>query len=133
MKLFKSNGVLKYEDASQYKYKLILEVDRGIYFFYRSLIPKWIQTSPQKYAPHISIVRKEQPTNLEHWGKYEGEQIEFEYSNEIHHGQYYWWLNAFSCRLEEIRLELGLPVSSEYTVPPEGYVKNFHITLGNVK
>jgi hypothetical protein len=28
---------------------------------------------------------------------------------------------------------LGLPVSSEYTLPPEGFVKCFHMTIGNFK
>lgn len=132
MELFKSTGRLKY-DMAEYGYKLIVEADRGLAAYYKSLIPKWIETKPQKYPAHISVVRKEAPSNLEVWGKYDGESIEFTYSNIVHRGQVYFWLNVFCTRLEEIRLELGLPVSSEYTKPPDGWVKCFHLTLANCK
>jgi hypothetical protein len=70
---------------------------------------------------------------MEVWGKYEGQEIDFSYENVIHSGTVYYWLNAFSTKLEEIREELGLPVSSQYTLPPEGFVKCFHITIANQK
>jgi hypothetical protein len=127
MNLYKSTGILRYGHE-----KLIVEVDPGISAFYKSLIPKCYILNPQKYAPHISVVRHEQP-NMENWGKYDGQPVEFFYSNIVHRGTVYWWLNAFSNRLEEIRLELGLPVSSPYTRPPDGFEKCFHITLGNSK
>lgn len=128
--LHKSKGTLRY---SHIGLKLILEVDPNIVCFYRSLIPKHITINPQKYAPHISVVRHENKLNMEYWRKYEGEQVEFEYSNYIHSGTVYWWLNAFSTRLEEIRVELGLYIHDKYTQPPDGYLKCFHITLGNNK
>ena len=131
--LHKSKGLLRYSNAGDVGLKLILDVDPEIARFYRSLIPKYIITNPQKYTPHISVVRHEHSINMEYWGKYENEQIEFEYSNHIHNGTVYWWLNAFSTRLEEIRVELGLYVHDKYTQPPEGYLKTFHITLGNTK
>jgi hypothetical protein len=133
MELYKSVGGLSYSHIAEYGYRLVVDVDPGIVSYYRSLIPKYYDWRPQMYAAHISVVRKEIPINLDYWGKYQGEQIEFEYSGIIHRGQVYWWLNAFSVRLEEIRKELGLLVSSEYTKPPEGYLKCFHITLGNMK
>lgn len=126
--LFKSDGILHYGST-----KLIVKVDPGIAYFYRSLIPKSIDIDPQKYKPHISVVRNETPVNMENWGKYENEKVEFSYSPIIHNGQVYWWINVFSIELEEIRLELGLPVSSQYTQPPDGFIKCFHITLGNCK
>ena len=130
--LHKSKGKLHYSHAGDAGFKLIVEVDPGIASLYRALIPPYIQLNPQRYAAHISVVRHEHTIN-EHWGKYEGEEIDFEYDTHIHHGKVYWWLNAFSTRLEEIRIELGLPVSSEYTRPPDSYLKVFHITLGNTK
>jgi len=133
MLLHKSNGTLRYSHAGDVGFKLILEVDPGIASFCREMIPKYIILNPQRYAPHISVVRYEHSIKMEHWGKYEGEQVEFEYNNYIHNGRVYWWINAFSTRLEEIRVELGLPVSSEYTRPPNSYQKVFHITLGNTK
>ena len=117
----------------QNSYKLIVEADQGISDFYRALIPKYYYAKPQKYPAHISVVRKEVPVNLENWGKYEGEKIEFFYQSYIHIGTVYFWLNVFCCRLEEIRLELGLPVDSPYTLPPEGFNKCYHMTIGNKK
>lgn len=133
MLLHKSKGTLLYSHASDTGFKLILDVEHSIAYFYRSLIPKYIILNPQKYAPHISVVRHEDSINMEFWGKYQGEQVEFEYSSHIHNGTVYWWLNAFSTRLEEIRVELGLYVHDKYTQPPDGYLKCFHITLANCK
>lgn len=131
--LHKSKGPLRYSLTENAGYKLIVEVDPGISSLYRALVPKYIELNPQRYAPHISVVRREVPPNLEAWGKYEGELVDFEYTSHIYNGKVYWWLNAFSERLEAIRVELGLPVSSEYTRPPDGYMKCFHITIGNQK
>jgi hypothetical protein len=126
--LFVSQGELHYEQK-----KIIVVVDPEIVRFYRSLIPKWIYVAPQMYPPHISVVSKETPQFMEFWGKYEQQKVEFSYSQTIRHGQVYWWLNAFSTRLEAIRSELGLSVVEEYTRPPIGFTKTFHISLGNNK
>jgi hypothetical protein len=131
--LFTSTGILRYSHNDEYGYRLVMDVDRDLANYYRGLIPKWIKTNPQKYPPHVSIVRKEVPKNLSVWGKYEGDSVEFTYSNVVHGGTVYYWMNVFSERLEEIRVELGLPVSSQYTLPPEGFVKCFHMTIGNLK
>jgi hypothetical protein len=85
------------------------------------------------YPAHISVVRKEVPPVLSAWEKYQNEPINFNYSPEIHFGSVYIWLNVFSTELEAIRRELGLPVSSQYTLPPEGFVKCFHCSIGNFK
>jgi hypothetical protein len=97
------------------------------------MLPKSISTNRQLYKAHISVVRKEVPHNMDVWGKYEGQEIDFKYDNVIYSGNGYYWLNAFSVKLEEIRLELGLPVESLYTMPPDGFRKCFHITIGNKK
>lgn len=131
--LHKSSGILRYSHAGDAGFKLIVEVDPGIASLYRALIPKYVELNGTRYAPHISVVRREHTVNMEYWAKYDGQSVDFEYDTHIHHGTVYWWLNAFSTRLEEIRVELGLPVSSEYTRPPDGFVKCFHITLGNTK
>jgi hypothetical protein len=85
------------------------------------------------YDPHITLVRNEIPELLENWDKYSGKEISFLYSNLIHNDEKYWWLNCFSKKLERIRLELGLPVSSPYTLPPSGFYQCFHSTLANNK
>lgn len=130
--MYSSSGYLIYEiDNSGHKLNVI--VDRDLSNYYRALIPKYIDVQPQKYPPHISVVRKETPIHLDKWNCYNGEEVEFFYDGIIRFGQVYCWLNVFCVRLEEIRLELGLPVSSIYTKPPEGFIKCFHMTLGNFK
>lgn len=131
MRWFQSSGPLQYSRTDDGGYRLVLAVDPGIVSLYRALIPKYHNVQKQAYPPHISIVRHETPN--EHWGKYENEVVEFTYGNHIYHDEVYWWLNAYSNRLEEIRLELGLPVDSPYTRPPDGMKRTFHITLGNTK
>lgn len=132
--LYESSGPLRYSQGN-FGYRLVVDVDKELAEYYRSLIPKWISTNKQMYPPHITVVRcyKELPVNLKPWGKYEGEIINFQYENIVHSGKVYFWLNVFCKRLEVVRAELGLPVTSEYTRPPEGYLKCFHCTIGNIK
>ena len=138
VKLFRSVGTLHYDHVPGYGYRLVLNIDKGIGLFYKSLIPKWFQVNGQRHDPHISIVRNEIPVNLEAWGKYEGEKIEFLYDSYLFKGTKYWWLDCFSTRLEEIREELGLSIDSSalpagYRTPLEGFRKVFHTTVANHK
>ena len=112
-----------------------MEVDPGIAMFYRSLIPKYLPCNGTRYAPHVMVVReeKEEPVNKAAWGKYEGARVPFLYSPVVHQGKVYYWLNVFCVRLEDIRIELGLPAVSQYTLPPEGFKKFFHCTIANTK
>lgn len=128
-----STGVLRYSYAEDYGYKLVLNIDQQISEYYRSLLPKWIKSNRQLYPAHVSIVRKEVPTNLGYWGRYEGEEVEFSYTHEIFFSEVYCWLNVFCNRLELIRMELGLPISSPFTRPPAGFLKCFHTTIANFK
>ncbi len=129
--LHTSTGILRYGSD----YRLVLAADQGIVEFYRSLIPKAYYVQPSRWRAHITVVRtgKEVPEILDVWGRYEGEEVEFVYSPEIHEGEVYFWLNVFCKRLEDIRKELGLSVVSRYTLPPEGFTKCFHMTIGNKK
>lgn len=126
--LHTSLGTLLYSND-----KLIVEIDKQITDYYLSLLPKHISFNRQMYAPHISVVRNEDPLNKDLWSKYQGKEIEFYYSPAIHFGQVYFWLNVFCKELENIRQELGLPVHSKITIPPEGFLQCFHTTLGNFK
>jgi hypothetical protein len=127
--MFKSTGTLQYYRES---YKLIVTVDPGIAEYYRALIPKYIVFNKPMYDPHISVIRKETVPNLELWGKYHGQDFEFEYENYIYSSANYLWLNVYSEELENIRLELGLTKTSEITRSPDGRHK-FHMTIGNFK
>ena len=132
MKSYPSDGHLRYSRTDDGGYKLIVEVHPTITAFYRTLVPRAIRLNMQRYPPHISVVRKEIPVNLDAWGKYEGEVVDFEYGSDIMHDDTYYWLNVYSPRLHEIRVELGLPPSSEWSRPPDG-ADCFHSTIGNVK
>lgn len=127
--MFQSTAIIRYFDNPC---KVVAEVDPEIVEYYRWLVPKWINLQRQKYAPHISVVRKEQP-QMNRWREYEGKEVEFQYSGEVQFGKVYAWLNVYSKVLEQLRLTLGLSASSEITRPPEGYDWSFHITIGNFK
>jgi hypothetical protein len=106
--LFKSTGILRYSNDP---YRLVLDVDPEISRYYRSMVPKIHVLNPQKFAPHVTVVRAEHevPLQLDAWGRYEGESVDFEYEPTIYHGTIYFWLNVFCTRLEDIRKELCLP------------------------
>jgi hypothetical protein len=129
--MFESQGKLHYSIVKYHK--LIVEVDSEIVRYYRAMMPKYVQSQPQMHRPHISVTRHERIPNLDFWGKYEGELVKFYYDGIIHEDTVYYWLNCFCGRLEEIRVELGLSVHSQYTEPPEGFKKVFHITISNKK
>jgi hypothetical protein len=131
--MFKATGILSY-DASD-SYRLTVEVNHQLAAYYRSLIPKYLRAKPPRWPAHITVVRpiKETPVKLEHWGKYHGEKVEFLYEPYVHFGKMYYWLNILCKELEDIRLELGLPVVSPYTLPPDGFGKYFHCTIANCK
>ncbi len=114
-------------------YKAVVFVDEGIYHYYRALIPHTQKPqNGQRHPPHISVVRKQIPTNLAAWGKYEGQPISFQYENIIRFGSVYCWLNVYSKELEDILVELGIPPHNPITAPPDGR-RCFHITIGNNK
>lgn len=70
--------------------------------------------------------------NKEYWGKYDKKLIKYYYDGVIHHCKVYYWLDAYSVELEEMRLELGLDLYN-FGQQPDYYRKRFHFTLGNVK
>lgn len=125
--IFSGIGTLRYAGGNTNKW-LVLDVDQGISDFYRAMVPKSQFIRPQMYPAHITVVRlgREEIEDYEFWGKYDGEQVPFTYSNEIKQAGPYYFLDAWSPRLEEIRTELGLPnIRSGYSA--------FHITIGNQK
>ncbi len=122
---YQSTGTLRYSGND----KLNLEIDGGIAQYYLKMIPKWIDKQPQAYRPHITVVRGfgiEIPTNRDAWGKYEGEEVPFEYEGHVYYKEPYFYLKVNSKRLEEIRQELGLPRTREKYM-------GFHVTIANSK
>ena len=119
----------------------ILKVDREITRYYRWWIGRhlWGRTAIQEdwlclpsWDAHVSMVRGEKPRkNLDWWGKYEGEQVEFRYAHyprqttmedrERRHAKDgdFWFVNVECPRIDEIRQELGLRTHYRY-----------HLTVG---
>lgn len=115
--------------------RVIAEIDQSICDYYRSLIPKYFNAIGQRYGAHITIVRthKETPTILDYWGKHEGRVICFQYASCIHFDGRYFWLNAYSEEIGEIRKELGLPKFRDDSVFGGVVRSEYHITIANIK
>lgn len=129
--MFTSTGRLEY-----YKnpLKLIVKVDPEIsrYYFEQATKIAHIDLNRQRYAAHISVVRREKPLNMRLWNKYHNQLVEFNYEHYLYNNHVYYWLNAWSEQLELIREELGLARVSEFTRGPDNRHR-WHITIGNVK
>lgn len=117
-----SKGIFRYGPGV----RAVVEADEGIASTYRALIPKYIRHNPPRYPAHISVVRHEQPLNMEAWLKHEGEEIEFEYEDVHVWDELYMWLNVRCPRVEEIRTELGL-------APYPWWRNGYHLTIANFK
>lgn len=127
--MYTYTGTLRYFITGNGRYRLTIELDTDFGDYYRNFIPKWKVARSPKYKPHITLVRtgKEYPTNLEMWGKHEGESIEFQYTPYIYEDETYFWMSAWSDQAVEIRKALGLP--------PFRFIdsKSYHITIANKK
>ena len=128
---FQSNAIIKYGPGI----KVIAEIDQEISNFYRSLIPKYYCVKSQAYTAHITIVRlhKETPIKMENWGKHEGRIISYYYSPIVQNDDTYFWLNAYSEEIGDVREELGLPRFRDDTIYGGIKRNEYHITIGNCK
>jgi hypothetical protein len=122
----KSVGALHYSIEPLVGHKLIVSADQELVEYYRALLPRSMPVNQQRHPAHISVIRRVVPHELSSWGKYEGEPVEFEYSNIVEWDERYCWLPVSCPRLEAIRIELGL----EARVP---WRNGFHMTIGNFK
>jgi hypothetical protein len=134
MALVSATGVFRYSLDPQGP-KLIVALGRDFGAYYRSLVPDWMPIQGTRFPPHVTVCRagRDKDPNMAHWGKYEGQQVRFEYVPYIHVGRDYFWLEVFCDRLEEVRIELDLTPVREWTKPPGGRVRCFHTTIGNNK
>lgn len=96
---------------------------------YYKLIPKWKNAQPQKYDPHITIVRKNieqvKQKKMSQWGTWDGLPVKISYDPRIRFNDKYYWMDAWSDDIVSIRRYLGLP---DYR-----FEDKFHITVGNTK
>lgn len=96
----------------------IVRVDPEITRLLRWWVQKeyFVDLNQQPWEPHITIVRGEMPrANREAWGKYAGELVTFEYAQNPRKTKggkndqgWFWFVDVYSERIQEIRAELGL-------------------------
>lgn len=129
--MYESQAIIKYGP----NIRVIAEIDQNIGDYYRSLIPKYYYARGLRYQSHITIVRtnKETPTKMEFWGKHEGRVISFQYDPYIHFDRTYFWLNAYSEEIGEIREELGLSKFRDDRAFGGVLRNEYHITIANIK
>lgn len=129
--MYESTGILEYNDDYT---RLVLRIDQAIADYYLSLIPKYRNVIRQRHDAHITIVRSGRDiiVNKECWKKYDKSIIKYYYDGIIRHGKIYYWMDAYSVELEDIRLELGLELYN-FDDKVSEYRKRFHFTIGNVK
>ncbi len=126
--MFQSTGKLIYDPYARIKqapYWVILKTDEELVRYYQNWIKQHFDVGFEKtvWGSHISAIRGEEPTNKEFWGKYKNEKIDFTYTNNIYRKHWFFCVEAYSQRLEDIREELGLS-----RLPKTG----FHITIGRL-
>jgi hypothetical protein len=127
--VYKSTGSLIYDPHARIKaapYWCILRCDEGIIDYYKYWIRRHFDVKFEKtvWGSHISVNRGVQPPNKKLWGKHKGEVVSFTYTNRIYRvNNWFYCVDAYSQRLEEIRTELGLAKT-----PPYG----FHLTIARI-
>ena len=126
--MFTASGKLIYDPKARIKpapWWLILKTDKGLMEYYQHWIKQHYDVGFEKtvWGSHISVIRGDEPLNKEAWGKYNNEVIPFTYTNRIYRVHWFFCVDAYSPRLEEIRAELGLPKLPKY---------GFHITIGRL-
>lgn len=126
--MFNSTGHLIYDPyarISQDPWWLILKTDKGLMEYYQHWIKRHYDVTFENtvWGSHISVVRGQKPPNEKAWGKYKNEKISFTYSNRIYRAHWFYCVDVYSDRLEEIREELGLPKQPKH---------GFHLTIGRI-
>jgi hypothetical protein len=126
---FSSNGKITYDPKKGKVFEpwwAILECDNEILRYYKWLLLKEgieIQKG-SLWGAHITWIRGEEPHNKSFWGKYDGIEIEFRYSNFLRYdnGRHV-WLDVYCPKFNEMREELGLqPLRS----------MSLHLTIGRL-
>ena len=126
--MFTSNGIVHYDTIDGVW--VSVSVDQQLADYCHSLIPKYYRVVRPRWKAHVTVVRPEDDPDVTKWGKHEGEQVTFVYDPAILYENGFWWFNLWCLTMEDIRRELGLSTKSRITIPPTGYSKAFHCTVG---
>ena len=126
---FSSTGIILYDykkEESLEPFWSILQCDEEIINYYRWFLLRWgiAINKGSRWGPHVTWNRGEIPPNLSVWGKYEGLEITFRYSNYLRwdNGRHV-WVDVYCPKLNDIRVELGLTPF---------YQMSFHLTIGRL-
>lgn len=112
-------------EVKGYNDYLVAYVDRAIGYYFYSLIPKSKHVIKQKYPPHVTIVRKDRE-HVADWRHLEGKKVEIQIDTEVKSNNKYYWLDAYSQDINDVRVSLGYE-------PFREPFNTFHITIGNTK
>jgi hypothetical protein len=126
-----SSGIVHYDTADGPW--VTVWVDQQLADYCHSLIPKYHRVVRPRWKAHVTVVRPEDfftNPDPQFWGKHEGEQVNFVYDPTVLYEKGFWWFNLWCVTMEDIRRELGLSTKSRITIPPLGYSKAFHCTVG---
>jgi len=127
--MFTSYGIVHYDTKDGPWVSVSVDQQLADYCF--ALIPKHHRVVKPRWKPHVTVLRPEDlPIHPENWEKHEGERVEFIYDPTVLCESGFWWFNLWCVTMEDIRRELGLSIISRITVPPPGYSKCFHCTIG---
>lgn len=128
--MFTSTGIFQYDPGKGTKkftpHWGLLVCDDDIAAYYSWFLKKRgmpVQANDKGlWGAHVSVLKGEVPPKSESWGKYEGFEIEFHYTNQIRYenGKHA-WVDVFSTQLSAIREELGFPFKPWY-----------HLTVGRL-
>ena len=127
--MFTGEGRLIYDPYARIKsapWWMILKTDEGIIEYYQHWLKKHYDVGFERtvWGSHISVVRGQEPPNKAAWAKYKNEKIQFTYSNRVYRAHWFFCIDAYSPRLEEIRVELGLKPQPKH---------GLHLTVGRMQ
>lgn len=126
----KTCGKLRYSPKPESEnWFVFLLCDKELGKYYRNLfyLSKLKQLKLQRPAwdTHVTIVRNEEPSNKELWGKYDGLEVEFDYVPIVNKtGPHYYFNMPDNDFFIKIRTELGLDPNPFFP---------WHMSFGNLK
>lgn len=126
--MLSSTGIVHYDTADGPW--VTVWVDQQLADYTYSLIPKYYRVVRPRWKAHVTVARPEEGPLMANWGKHEGEKVPFVYDPTVLWEAGFWWFNLWCVQMEDIRQELGLSIKSRITIPPPGYSKCFHCTVG---
>jgi hypothetical protein len=114
----KSKAKLRYSPQligeTSEKWWLIADCDPEIGRYYRHIYSiqhhRAVELIRPSWKEHITVIRNEEPPNQEPWLKYDGMEVEFDYTPELvtTEDSEYFWLEVNCPFFTQIRQELGL-------------------------